>query len=94
MGSMMSAISDDEDDWDSLERQSEVYGLQNWKVYSDEARFVEQGFNKKKLKGPFLVKYVELKMALKANYMASQIEDKQYGEFLRLEKIYGSKKST
>lgn len=57
MGSSFSAIRDDEDDWSSLQDRAKISSLQNWQVYSREASFAKEGFNKGH-KGETLIAYV------------------------------------
>lgn len=64
MGSVLSAIRDDEEEWYDLVNRAGISD-QKWKLYSEEAGFAEEGFVKHKMAGALLVKFVHAKKEVK-----------------------------
>ena len=83
MGSIMSAIRDDEDDWDTVRRNASIN--QVWRtVYSREAGYAKEGFYKHKLTGLELINYVYAEMAKYLADVASRAKDDRRKKYLEL----------
>jgi hypothetical protein len=90
MGSVMSAIRDDEEDWDIFKKQAELPFSVKWGVYSREADYARQVYNKDKVTGNHLVEIVELMLAIDGVREAFRQDRQEYREYLALrEKFKG-----
>lgn len=87
MGDMRSAIADDEDDWYDLKEKAKIQQMA-WKVYSNQATFAKEGFNKHGYTGKTLIEYVDLKTKLIELDNRHSAEEKEYKEYLRLKKKF------
>ena len=86
MGCGQKAVAEDEDDWDILCREARISVL--WDCYSNKARHASMGFRKMNLKGPRLLKYVELMMMVDDLLADQRVEEDALKVLSRLKKKY------
>lgn len=96
MGNILSAIADDEDEWDDFRFRAGLRfagsAASNWELYSKEADLARQGFREFGFTGTFLIEYVQLQLHLDELLIKFNEDKKEYLEYLRLHKIYGNTK--
>jgi hypothetical protein len=80
MGSIISAINDDEDEWHLIKSSFEIKDVK-WGVYSEEARHAKFGFNEFGFKGR------RLKLYVKHMLERTALEQRQDTEVRELEKL-------
>lgn len=81
MGSIMSSIRDDENDWDDFRRKTDI---PNWDVYSREARFARKLYETKGIIGR------ELRLAVRHSIETEDLiikQAKEWEEFRLLESL-------
>lgn len=83
MGSIMSAIRDDDDEWGNLRVHAGINQVW-WTVYSQEAVFAKEGFYKHKLQGTDLINYVYSEMAKHLAKVADRAKDARRKQYLEL----------
>lgn len=91
MGSITSAIADDEDEWYDFCMKvgiMEFMSMKTWGCYSMQARWAREGYDQYKFTGAHLMEYIELAEKLQALVNSFQSRQKEYQEYLRLKAIY------
>jgi len=87
MGSVMSAIRDDEDDWERLKCEAGISEV-TWDVYSNEASWAKSGFEKLGFTGKRLKLHVKHARETQELAKSHSIELETFNEFTRLNKLF------
>lgn len=88
MGSVMSAINDDENDWIDFKRRAQIPFSVKWTVYSTEAFYARELFNKEGIFGEHLIQIVELMREIDKVRTAFKSQNEEYQEYLRLKEKF------
>lgn len=91
MGSTISAINDDENDWNDFRRRAQIPFSVKWTVYSKEAVYARELFNKEGIFGEHLIQIVELMREIDKVRTAFSAQNEEYQEYLRLKEKFGER---
>lgn len=91
MGSIMSSINDDENDWSDFRRRAQIPFSVKWTVYSKEAVYARELFNKEGIFGEHLIQIVELMREIDRVRTAFSAQNEEYQEYLRLKEKFAAR---
>lgn len=87
----MSAIHDDENDWEDFRRRAQIPFSVKWAVYSTEAVYARELFNKEGIFGEHLIQIVELMREIDRVRDAFKVQSEEYREYLRLKEKFAAR---
>lgn len=91
MGSILSSINDDENDWSDFRRRAQIPFSVKWTVYSKEAVYARELFNKEGIFGEHLIQIVELMREIDKVRDAFKAQGEEYQEYLRLKEKFATR---
>lgn len=91
MGSIISAINDDKNDWEDFKRRAQIPFSVKWTVYSKEAYYANELFNKEGIFGEHLIQIVELMREIDKVRDAFKAQGEEYQEYLRLKEKFSAR---